>query len=163
MRVRKEAFGLMAGWDEIETKKLFKEFFEQEIKPRIYPQSVNLIKSYINQGYEVILTSASLFEIVEELKEYLSLKFVISTKLETANAKYTGRIFGEVPYGENKVKEVKNLLRNNEFVMDGSYAYADHHSDLPVLELVENPVAVNPDRQLRKIAQSKKWNIYDYK
>jgi HAD superfamily hydrolase (TIGR01490 family) len=163
IKIRKKAFSLMAGWDETETKKLFREFFEQEIKRRIFHQSIKLVKKYISQGYEVILTSASLFEIVNELKAYIDVKFAIATTLEIVNGKYTGKILGRVPYGYDKVKEVKNLLDKTGFSLEGSYAYADHRSDLPLLELVENPVVINPDRKLRKIAKERSWNVCDFK
>jgi HAD superfamily hydrolase (TIGR01490 family) len=162
-KIRRESFKLMKNWDEEETKKLFKEFFDREIRPHIFPQSIKLIKTYIKQGCEVVLTSSSIFEIVDELKKYLFLKFTISTKLEIIDGKYTGRVLGKIPYGENKVTAVKNFLNNNGFVLEKSYAYADHYSDLPLLDTVTNPVVINPDRRLRKIAKERKWNIYDFK
>ncbi len=162
IKIREEAFKSLAKWDEKSTKILFKEFFIQEIKPRVITQSINIIQRYKNQGYEVILISASIAEIVDELKEYLSLKIAVSTKLEIIDSRYTGRIVGEVPYGENKTKAVIKLLKDNSFTLDGSYAYSDHLSDLPLLELVANPVVVNPDAKFRKIAVEKKWSIYDF-
>ncbi len=163
IKIREKAFKSLTGWDEVEAKQLFKYFFEEYIKPRIFNESIDMIRTHINHGYEVILVSASLSEIVDEFKKYLSLKFAISTKLEIVNGVYTGKILGNIPYGENKVKAAKIFLEDKDFALEESYAYADHFSDLPLLEMVRNPVVVNPDSKLRKIATKRKWTIYDFK
>ncbi len=162
VKMRKKSFALFANWDILETDKLFDEFFGQEIKPRISSQSIKIIQGHIKQGYEVVLASASLFEIVDKLNRFLSLNYAISTKLESKNNKYTGKILGSIPYGEDKAREAKKLLTDEKLSLDDSYAYTDHYSDLPLLELVKNPIAVNPDRKLRAIAKKKRWVIYDF-
>jgi len=160
MKIRACAFKLMKGWDEMDTKKLFKDFFHIEIKPRIFKKCVNFIDKHIKQNYEIILVSASIYEIVNELKEFLSLKEAIATQLEIKNNKYTGNIVGMVPYGKNKADAIKEMVKNRGFSLDGSYAYADHISDLPLLEIVSNPIVVNPDKELLKTARDRGWNVY---
>jgi HAD superfamily hydrolase (TIGR01490 family) len=162
INIRKKAYNVLTNWSISETERFFEIFFDQEIKPRIFNKSISIIKNHINQNHEVILISASLFEIVDKLRGFLSLRFVISTKLKRINGRYTGEILGVVPYGKNKVEEVKRLIEDNNFTLENSYAYTDHFSDLPLLELVTNPVTVNPDRKLRRIAKERGWAIYDF-
>jgi len=155
VKIREEAFNIMNGWSKVETEEIFKEFFDQEIKPRIFHQAVDLVHFYHNKNYEIILVSASLSEIVNKLKDYLSLRFAIATKLEVMNDRYTGKTTGLVPYGEDKIKAVRELLDTYGFSLEESYAYADHFSDLPLLEIVKTPTVVNPDKKLRRIAKKK--------
>lgn len=162
VRIRKKALRILAGWDVLEGKLFFEEFFQKEIKPRVFSESVAIIQQHIREGREIILVSASLDEIVGRLRDFLGLKYEISVNLEKINGKYTGKSIGIIPYGVNKVKVIEYLIKNNGLTLEGSYAYADHFSDLDLLEIVTYPAVVNPDRNLRKIAVSREWRVYDF-
>jgi HAD superfamily hydrolase (TIGR01490 family) len=162
-RIRNKAFKAFKNCEKDDIDNLFKEFFEKEIKQRIVSQSHDLVRDYLNKNYEVILVSASLSEIVNNLKRYLALNYSVSTELEILNGHYTGRVSGDIPYGTNKINMVKKLLNTYGFSLVDSYAYTDHISDMPLLELVTHPGVINPDRKLRKMAKLKNWSIYDFK
>lgn len=140
-----------------EFETLVEECFEKEIKPRIFPEGLKLIQLHNRENYEVILTSASLSNVIEVLRTELGTTFTLSTKLTVEKGRFTGKISGLIAYGENKVKMAKELVHTNKMSLEGSYAYTDHISDLPLLELVDNPIVVNPDRKLRKIAMKNNW------
>jgi len=161
--IRKKIFESFAGWKVSEFDTLVKECFEKEIKPRIFPEGLKLIQLHKRENYEIILTSASLSNVVEVLREELGTTFTLSTKLAVEKGRFTGKISGLIAYGENKVKMAKELVHTNKMSLEGSYAYTDHISDLPLLELVDNPVVVNPDRKLRKIAMKNNWQTYSFK
>ena len=161
--IRKKTFENFAGWKVTEFETLVEECFEKEIKPRIFPEGLKLIQLYKRENYEIILTSASLSNVVEVLREELGTTFTLSTKLAVEKGRFTGKISGLIAYGENKVKMAKELVHTNKMSLEGSYAYTDHISDLPLLELVDNPVVVNPDRKLRKIAMKNNWQTYSFK
>lgn len=161
--IREKMFERFAGWKVSEFDALVKACFEREIKPRIFHQAVELIEAHKGERCEVILSSASLSNIVEVLREHLGMRFTLSTKLAVEEDRFTGKISGLIAYGRNKAKMAKELVKQTKMSLDGSYAYADHISDLPLLELVDNPIAVNPDRKLRKIAMRNGWQIYYFK
>ena len=163
LTIRRRVFASFAGFDVLTATKLMDEFFKRQIIPRIYPQALGIIQQHLAQKDEIILVSASLAEIVERLKDYLGLKFAMATTLEKKEGRYTGEILGAIPYGVNKVLKIEEFLKKEKnFTLEDSYAYADHISDLPLLELVAHPVVVNPDKKLRKIARRRKWRIYDF-
>jgi HAD superfamily hydrolase (TIGR01490 family) len=161
IKIREKVIKYFKGQDVVEFEKIFDDFFEKEIKQRINKKVFNLIKKHLENKDIVVLTSASLEEIVERIKNYVGANFVIATKLGRNSGKYTGEIDGKIPYGENKVLKIKEFLEEKKYTFEESYAYSDHISDLPLLEFVENPCAVNPDKELRKVAIKKGWKIYD--
>ena len=161
--IRKKTFENFVGWKVTEFETLVEECFEKEIKPRIFTEGLKLIQLHKRENYEIILTSASLSNVIEVLREYLGTTFTLSTKLAVEKGRFTGKISGPIAYGENKVKMAKELVHTNKMSLEGSYAYTDHISDLPLLELVDNPVVVNPDRKLRKIAMKNSWQTYSFK
>jgi len=160
--IREKTFEGFMGWKVSEFNTLVKECFEKEIKPRIFPQALKLIQQHIRENYEVILISASLSNLIEVLRQYFGTTFAISTKLAIQEDRFTGKVSGLIPYGENKAKMAKELIQKYGMNLDGSYAYTDHTSDLPLLQLVDNPVAVNPDRKLKKIARKNHWRMCSF-
>ena len=162
IKIRKKVIKYIQGQDVAEFEKLFDDFFEKEIKPKINKKVVDLIKKHLENKDIVILVSASLEEIIERIKNYVGANFIIATKLAKNSGKYTGEIEEKIPYGENKVLKIKELLEKNKYSLEGSYAYSDHISDLVLLEIVDNSCVVNPDKKLRKVAIKKGWRIYDF-
>jgi HAD superfamily hydrolase (TIGR01490 family) len=124
---------------------------------------LKLIQLHKRENHEIILTSASLSNLIEVLRQYFGTTFAISTKLAIQEDRFTGKVSGVIAYGENKAKMAKELVQKYGMSLDGSYAYTDHTSDLPLLEMVDNPIVVNPDRKLKKIAMKNNWQMYPFK
>ncbi len=158
-----EGYKLMKGMKIEELTSLFCEFFEKEIKPKIYPQAIERINFHQKQGHEVILVSKSIKNLIEIIKDYLQLPFSIATELEVKDGVLTGKIKGNVIHGEEKLMAVKRLILEKNWDLKESYAYGDHYSDLPLLEAVGHPCVVNPDRKLKRIAQKNNWPIFFWK
>ena len=108
-------------------------------------------------GCRVILLSGSLQVLVNELKDRLGAEILIGGELEAADGKLTGRKTGIHPYGREKVTALYSRIDPQTVDWERSWALADRISDLPVLELVGNPVAVHPDRRLRRLARKRGW------
>ncbi|RKZ98275.1 MAG: HAD-IB family hydrolase, partial [Gammaproteobacteria bacterium] len=81
------------------------------------------------------------------------------TEPEVINGSYTGKVAGTPSYQEGKVKRLQEWLDAQNLTLEGSYFYSDSHNDLPLLELVEHPIAVDPDPKLQTIAQQRGWKI----
>ena len=117
------------------------------------------ILSLKRDGYRIIILSGSLQVLVDQLREGLQAEMAIGGDLEVAGGKLTGRKTGIFPYGRQKVDALFQRLNAHEIDWAGSWALADRNSDLPVLDLVGRPVAVHPDRKLRKLALDRGWEI----
>ncbi len=111
-------------------------------------------------GCRVVLLSGSLQMLVDELKERLGAEILIGGELETADGKLTGRKTGIHPYGQEKVAALFSRIDPAAVDWGNSWALADRLSDLPIFELVGHPVAVHPDRRLRRLARERGWEIF---
>ena len=158
--IRQRAFKHFSNIQVAEFDNLVMDFFKKEMQPRMFKGSLRLLKEHKSRGEEVVLVSASLSNIVDQFKNFLSITYAVSTELETHNRKFTGKIAGRVAYSENKLEKIKELVAKHDLDLKGSYAYTDHISDLPLLELVDNPRVVNPDLKLKNIAKERNWQIY---
>jgi len=110
-------------------------------------------------GCRIILLSGSLQILVDELKERLGADILIGGELEEAGGLLTGRKTGIHPYGPDKVAALYARIDPLTVDWESSWALADRISDLPVLELVGHPVAVHPDRRLRRLAAKRGWEV----
>jgi HAD superfamily hydrolase (TIGR01490 family) len=117
------------------------------------------ILSLKQEGCRVILLSGSLQVLVDQLRERLEAEILIGTDLEVVDGKLSGRKTGIFPYGRQKVEALFQKIDPGSIDWPNSWALADRKSDLPVLELVGHPVAVHPDRRLRKLASARGWEI----
>lgn len=147
------------GFDAIELKGLFDDFFLTVCRPRIYDNSMNLVSFLKAKGFHVLLISTAIEPIICRAKEYMMIDDIICTRLEANQDKYSGRIVGDPVYGIFKVVALKNYLNEKNYSIQNSIAFADHYSDVRLLETVAWPVAVNPSTKLLKYAQTKKWSV----
>jgi len=157
--IRMEAYKIIGGWEVSEVEKLLRECFSKEIRGRIFPQALDLIKIHQMKGHEVVLISGSIDCLLRIISKYIGANFVIATSLKTENNKYNGEVLGPVIHGESKAKAILDFISEHNFSLEGSYAYSDDVSDLPLFRLVENPIVVNPNKKLRRIAQLEGWPI----
>ncbi|NQT29721.1 MAG: HAD family hydrolase [Candidatus Saganbacteria bacterium] len=157
--IRDKAIKTLRGWDEEKLEGLVRECFDAHIKTRVFTEIKALIDEHIRNGEKIVLVSSSLDVIIDRLKNYLGANAVICTKLEVKNGIYTGRVVKPDIYGEAKANAIKEFAVKEGINLGASYAYSDHISDLPMLELVGNPVGVNPDMQLAKVCKRKGWEV----
>ena len=160
IKIRQRVFQVVKNWDVFETRLLFRSFFNEVVRKNIIIETVGLINEHKKNGYEIILVSASLKEIIDEIAVFLGIKEAVATKLEQNKGFYTGKIEGAVCHGSNKVFLLKDLVKSKNFTFVGSFGYTDDYSDIPLLNLVETPFVVNPDFRLEKFATSQSLKTY---
>ena len=137
------------------------DFVETWIRPILAPGAAALLQQHRMQQHHLMMISATNLFITEPIAKMLDLHTVLSTEPEIIDNRYTGRYLGTVTYQQGKVVALKEWLQDSEHTLDGAYFYSDSMNDLPLLELVDNPVAVNPEPELKEIAEKRGWDIID--
>lgn len=126
---------------------------------RVRPESRKLISMHDEADRDTWIVSASPHAIVEPLAASLGMTGAIGTKGEVVDGHFTGRLDGPFIYGPGKAKAAEKIASDRGYDLQLSYAYSDSISDLPMMELVGHPVAVNPDSELDRVAHERGWPI----
>lgn len=137
-----------------------------DILPRLLnsvrPETRQVVERHHEAGRDTYIVSASPVELVAPLATALGMTGAIATESEVVDGTYTGRLLSEFCYGQGKVNRVRKLAAENGYDLRLCYAYSDSKSDLPLLEMVGHPVAVNPDGTLRRVARSRNWPMVQF-
>ncbi len=149
----------LRGLEENHLSNLARDCFVNSLRASIVPHISTLIHAHRNAGRAVILMSGSLSILVEHFHNHFETDIMVADELEVTNGRFTGNRVGLRPYAQNKAALARKLATTHGFDLSDSYAYGNHHSDVYKLELFGNPVAVNPDRELRRIATERNWKI----
>jgi HAD superfamily hydrolase (TIGR01490 family) len=136
---------------------------KEEILPRLYPQAVELLARHKRAGRAVYIASSSPEDFLALLAEELDIDGVVGTRAKVLDGLYTGELDGPVIHGSEKAARVGELAKEKAIDLERSFAYSDSINDLPLLELVGHPVAMNPDLQLRSVARHRGWQILDFR
>lgn len=122
---------------------------------------IERLKKHQKENFLTILTSGSSHNLVEIIARRFNFDFAIGTKLEFSGEALSGKIILPFCFKEEKVERIKRLLekKNISINFEKSFSYSDSIFDLPVLQLVAHPVAVEPDKALRDIAQDRGWEV----
>ena len=126
---------------------------------RVRPESRKLVAMHHQAGRETWIVSASPQRLVEPLAASLGMTGAIGTEGEVVDGRFTGKLEGPFIYGAGKASAIEKLASDRGYELALSYAYSDSVSDLPMMELVGHPVAVNPDSELDRIAHERGWPI----
>jgi HAD superfamily hydrolase (TIGR01490 family) len=138
---------------------LAQECYHQLIRPRLSRAGRSCLRTHRQQGHHIVILTGSLECLMLPLQQELQAPWLIATRLQTCQGRITGHIAGLHPRGDNKLRLLRELSQAAGFDLSRSYAYADHIADLPLLEQVGQPVAVNPSRSLRRVAREKSWPV----
>jgi HAD superfamily hydrolase (TIGR01490 family) len=158
-RIRAATLALTKGWEKAKIEQLVQETVDQVVAPLVYAEALALIDQHQRAGRRVYIISAGPEELVRPLARYLGVEDVIATK---AKLDEEGRYTGELEfyaYGPWKAEAVRWLAEVEGISLESSYAYSDGITDLPLLEVVGHPVAVNPDKALRRLAAEREWEM----
>ena len=158
-RIRESVLTLTRGWDQTRVRDIVAETMEEVIDPIIYKEASELIAEHQAAGRRVFIVSASPEEIVAPLAQYLNVDQAIASRAEVDEAgRYTGAM-EFYSYGPYKAEIMRELAAEENLDLTASYAYSDSYTDIPMLEAVGHPVAVNPDRVLQKVARERNWEV----
>ena len=149
---------LCAGWDVATVREIVAETLHNIVDPLVYDEAVSLIEEHRMAGRDVVIVSASGAEVVEPIGEMLGADHVIATRMEIADGKYTGEI-AYYAYAEEKARAIRDLAEQRGYDLADCYAYSDSVTDVADARGGRPPLAVNPDRELRRIAAAHGWPV----
>lgn len=153
--------GTLAGKTALEWEPLRQEFLAEWIVPRIPRAAIALVNKHLEAGDLVVMTTATNRFITDLTAIYFDIEHLIATETEMLDARFTGRTTGQLNMREGKVLRLHDWMtaRSLQFSDWTSTAYSDSINDLPLLQTVRHPVAVNPDAKLSAIAHQKGWPV----
>jgi HAD superfamily hydrolase (TIGR01490 family) len=157
------ALSFVKGHEVSEVVQLGREIFDDRIVDKVYPQTLALARAHLDVGQRVWLVSAAPVELATIIAKRLGLTGALGTVSETENGVYTGRLVGRPLHGPAKAEAVRALAEREGLDLVRCAAYSDSSNDIPMLSLVGNPCAVNPDKKLRLHARDLGWGIQDYR
>lgn len=156
-KFRESALRITRGWNRDAVGALVRETLTDVIDPIVYDEALELIREHRQAGRLVFIVSASPEEIVIPLATYLGADGAIASRaLIDANGHYTGEV-DVYAYGPYKAEAITEVAELRGIDLSRSWAYSDSATDEPMLRAVGNPVAVNPDRELTRIAAAEGW------
>jgi HAD superfamily hydrolase (TIGR01490 family) len=135
------------------------DYLEHYIRPIITDEARALVEQHRKAGDTLLIITATNDFVTRPIADMFGIDNLIATVAEQKNNEYTGEVSGTPSYREGKVIRLHEWLAANSCALKDSWFYSDSHNDLPLLREVDNPVAVNPDRQLAKYAASAGWPI----
>jgi HAD superfamily hydrolase (TIGR01490 family) len=132
------------------------------VLPRAYPEMLKEAWGHQDEGRPAYIVTAASQEMAEMMAHVLIFDGGVGMRSEIVDGRYTGRPDGPFTYREGKAEAIRELAEREGIDLSESYAYSDSESDLPMLRAVGNPVAVNPDAELHRIAREEGWRIITF-
>ena len=162
-RYRKASQEFIGGHKVTDIYQTCDEIYDELICKKLWLGATDIAKSHISAGRQVWLVSAAPEDLAKLIAEKLNLTGAIGTKAEIKDGAYTGKMIGPILHGKDKAIAVKELADKNGINLSESFAYSDSANDLPLLEMVGHPNAINPDAKLRFRALTSGWPIHDFR
>jgi len=160
-RLREYLSALCRGWNVALVKEIVAETLHDLIDPIIYDEAASLIEEHHTAGRDVVIVSTSGAEVVEPIGELLGADRVVATRMVVEDGVFTGEV-EYYAYGPTKAEAIAELAESEGYDLSRCYAYSDSATDLPMLESVGHPHAVNPDRTLRREAVARGWPVLSF-
>ena len=160
---REQALAIVKGKSVEELKQACREIVDNRMLQKSYADTIELASMHLAAGQQVWLVSATPVQIGQALAETLGFTGALGTVAEEEDGKFTGRLVGDILHGPGKKHAVAALAALQQLDLSKCTAYSDSVNDLPMLNMVGSPVAVNPDRALRKHAKAQGWAVRDYR
>jgi HAD superfamily hydrolase (TIGR01490 family) len=160
---REDALSFAAGHGVDELAAIGEEVFDEVMATKVWPGTRALAQMHLDSGQRVWLVTATPVEVATVIARRLGLTGALGTVAETVDGIYTGRLVGEILHGEAKAEAVRALAEREGLDLARCAAYSDSANDIPLLSLVGQPCAVNPDARLRAHARAQGWRVRDYR
>ena len=135
------------------------QFMREKIEPLITAAAEGLVERHRAAGDTLMIITATNSFVTAPIAVRLGISHLIATEPERRGARFTGRVAGTPSFREGKVERLQDWLARHQATLEGSWFYSDSHNDLPLLERVRHPVAVDPDATLFAHAEAKGWPV----
>ncbi|OGI44835.1 MAG: phosphoserine phosphatase [Candidatus Muproteobacteria bacterium RBG_16_65_31] len=136
-----------------------RQYMQAKVQPMITPQARALVEEHRARGDTLVVITATNSFVTGPIAAAFGIPHLIATEPEVVNDRFTGKVSGTPCYRDGKVTRLKAWLAERGEALAGSWFYSDSHNDLPLLGIVDHPVAVNPDDTLRAEARARGWPI----
>jgi HAD superfamily hydrolase (TIGR01490 family) len=160
--VTAEVAGTVKGQAEADLRRVCDAWFADEVEQHITPAARAKIAEHRAKGHLLAILSSSSPYATEPLAARLDIPHTLCTRLAVRDGVFTGEVAGPVCFGPGKVRVAEAFAREHDVDLDASWFYSDSYSDLPMLERVGHPVAVNPDLRLWRHARRHHWPIFEW-
>lgn len=160
-RMRAHITAMCTGWDVAQVQEIVEEALHEIVDPLIYAEAAELIEAHRGEGRDVVIVSTSGEEVVAPIGAMLGADCVVATKMVVVEGRYTGEI-EYYNYGGAKAAAVRDLAARRGYDLAECHGYSDSSTDLPMLEVVGHPTAVNPDKVLRRVALERGWPVLSF-
>jgi HAD superfamily hydrolase (TIGR01490 family) len=135
------------------------QFINEKIRPLVLPAAQALVKKHADMGDTLIVITATNRFVTEPIVKLFGIPNMLATEPELIDGRYTGRYVNEPCYQQGKVTRLNQWLDSNNADLTDSTFYSDSHNDIPLLEKVSHPIAVDPDEKLKRHADENSWRI----
>lgn len=163
VRIMEKMTGWVKGMPQVTLTDMCGEVFRKVMLPSVHHEVYNELKIHKERNARTVILSSSLVPICRAVAEYLEMDDIICSVLEVRDGYLTGKPEGKLCYGDEKLVRLKAYCEKNNTTPAEAWYYGDAMVDQPALSIVGNPVCVNPDRQLKRVALEKNWKIYNWK
>lgn len=153
------ALSPVAGRTPEEVSCWHRRFMEEKIAPIMLPAAQELLARHRRAGDFLLIITATSRVVTAPIAEAFGVDHMLATEAEVVDGRYTGNMIDVPCFQEGKVKRLERWLETTGFNLSGAWFYSDSHNDLPLLERVDNPVAVDPDNTLLDHARAKGWPV----
>ncbi len=133
------------------------EFIDTHIRPRVLPAARRLVESHRQAGHGLMIITATNRFVTEPIAALFNIPVLLATEPEFADGAFTGRHQGTPTFREGKITALQDWLDRESAMLEAAHFYSDSRNDLPLLEHVDHPVAVDPDPVLAAEAEARGW------
>ena len=162
-RFQKAAQDFIGGHNVSEINSVAQEIYDEFVSPKLWAGTIEIAQTHLNEGVEVWLVTAAPEDMATLIADRLGFTGALGSKAAIVDGHYTGEMNGPLLHGKEKAIAIRDLANQRGFVLDECFGYSDSHNDLPLLQTVGNPSAINPDAILRIRALKERWPIHDFR
>ena len=162
-RFQKSATDFIGGHSVKDIEAIGQEIYDEYVSPAIWQGTIEIAQKHLSSNEEVWLVTAAPEDMAVLIAKRLGLTGALGSKAEIKDGAYTGAMLGALLHGKEKVLAVQDLAQRTGLNLAECYAYSDSHNDLPLLQCVGHPSAINPDAILGLRAMAEGWPIYDFR
>jgi HAD superfamily hydrolase (TIGR01490 family) len=162
-RFQDAATDFIGGHNVKDIEAIAQQIYDEFVSPAMWQGTIDIAQTHIANGVEVYLVTAAPEDMATLIAKRLGLTGALGSKAEIKDGLYTGKMNGALLHGKEKAVAVRELAEKKGFDLEDCFAYSDSNNDLPLLQCVGHPSAINPDALLGLRAMAEGWPIHDFR